>query len=339
MPLLSIIIPVYNVAPFLDDCLRSVLGQHFQDIEVICIDDGSTDESPDILRKWQDKDSRIVIHHQENQGSSASRNTGLNNAKGEYVTFVDGDDIVCEDIYTTSIEAMGHHQLDAYIFGFKTYPNNKEHPTGFTTGVPLTPQELFSSCPHIQSKNSLCFCWRFVYRACLLKSNHLFFDERIRIGEDMIYNIDAIFHCHRIMASDAARYIYRKNNAESLMTTPFKRGMEASFIHMYSTKKSQIAKYRLAEFSDYPSDLNEYIIKTYLPLMVKNLYADPSNPDIPSSLRRILSLDMAKDAFSGVGFRNIFPSRKEYAFYLILRFKCISLAKHYYDKLYGNLRH
>lgn len=330
---------MYNGASFLDDCLRSVLSQHFQDIEVICINDGSTDETPNLLRHWQQKDGRIVIIDQENQGLSTSRNKGLEIVKGEYVTFVDADDMVCEDIYTTSIETMEYHQLDAYLFGFKTIPDNKVHLTGFTTDKLLTPQELFSSCSHIQSKNSLCFCWRFVFRASILESNHLIFDERIKIGEDMVFNIDAIFHCRRIMVSDAPKYIYRKNNAESLMTTPFKKELEASFIHMYSTKKDQIVKYHLAEFSDYPSDLNKYIIMSYLPLMVKNLYADPSNPDIPSSLRRILSLDMARDAFSGVGFRNIFPSRKEYAFYLILRFKCISLAKHYYDKLYGNLRH
>lgn len=338
MPFLSIIIPVYNTAPFLDDCLSSVLGQHFQDIEVICVNDGSTDETPNILRRWQQNDSRIVIINQENQGLSASRNNGLKIAKGEYVTFVDADDMVCEDIYTTSIETIKHHQLDAYIFGFKTYPDNKEHPTGFTTGKLLTPQELFSSCSHIQSKNSLCFCWRFVYRSFVLKSNNLFFDERIRIGEDMVFNIDAIFHSRCIMVSDTPSYIYRKDNAQSLMTSPFKKGLESSFTHMYSIKKTQIAKYHLSEFSDYPTDLNNYTIKTYLPLMIKNIYADPSKPDISISLHRILSMDMIKDAFSEIGFRKLFPSWKEYVFYLILKFRCTSIAKHYYDKLYGNIQ-
>ena len=92
MPYFSIIIPVYNVAPYLRECLDSVLAQTFTDWEVICVDDGSTDESGAILDEYAAKDKRIIVFHQENGGVGDARNFGVNQADGEYVIFLDGDD-------------------------------------------------------------------------------------------------------------------------------------------------------------------------------------------------------------------------------------------------------
>ncbi len=92
MPTISVIIPVYNAAATLDDCLQSVAGQSFKDLEIICIDDGSTDKSGEILAAWQAKDSRIKVLHQKNLGGGAARNAGLAVAAGEYIHFLDSDD-------------------------------------------------------------------------------------------------------------------------------------------------------------------------------------------------------------------------------------------------------
>ena len=91
MPKISVIIPVYNVEKYLAECLTSVVNQTFKDIEIICVNDGSTDNSPKILKEFAQKDSRIKIINQENQGLSAARNTGLDVATGEYVSFIDSD--------------------------------------------------------------------------------------------------------------------------------------------------------------------------------------------------------------------------------------------------------
>lgn len=163
MPILSVIIPVYNVSFYLEECLSSVVHQSLQDIEIICINDGSTDNSLEILKKWGKKDNRIVILNQENKGVSAARNEGLKIAKGNYITFVDADDMVCPNIYSSLIPKMQIYELDAYIFAFKTFPNEKIETIGFPTNRILTWQELFASNPQIQSKKSLCFNWRFIY--------------------------------------------------------------------------------------------------------------------------------------------------------------------------------
>lgn len=92
MPKVSVIVPVYNVAKYLGRCLDSVLSQTFQDFEVICINDGSTDNSLEILHQYAQKDERVKIINQKNSGAGLSRNTGINMAQGDYLSFIDADD-------------------------------------------------------------------------------------------------------------------------------------------------------------------------------------------------------------------------------------------------------
>ena len=105
----SIVIPVYNVAPYLRECLDSLLAQTCADWEAVCVDDGSTDSSGAILDEYAAKDSRFVVVHQENRGVSAARNKGLDIAKGEWLVFLDGDDaasIQLTEEYTARISTL-----------------------------------------------------------------------------------------------------------------------------------------------------------------------------------------------------------------------------------------
>ena len=94
MPLVSIIVPVYNAIEYLDDCIRSITEQTLEDIEILLVDDGSTDDSLDVLRKWENRDSRIKVIHQQNSGVSAARRKGVELASGDWVSFVDADDVL-----------------------------------------------------------------------------------------------------------------------------------------------------------------------------------------------------------------------------------------------------
>ena len=103
---ISIIIPVYNCAPYVDRCIRSVMAQTHRDLEIICVDDGSTDGSGTILDELSREDGRIRVIHQENAGVSAARNAGIDMASGELFTFVDGDDTIEPDMYENMYLAM-----------------------------------------------------------------------------------------------------------------------------------------------------------------------------------------------------------------------------------------
>lgn len=118
MPLLSIIVPIYNVEEYLPRCIESILAQVFTDFELILINDGSPDHCDEIMREYANKDERIITIYQDNQGVSAARNAGLKVAQGKYVGFVDPDDWISSYMYSTIIPAMEKSNVDLGIVGF-----------------------------------------------------------------------------------------------------------------------------------------------------------------------------------------------------------------------------
>lgn len=105
-PLISIIVPVYNVEKYLDQCIKSIVNQTYKNLEIILVDDGSSDNSPHICDEWAKKDNRIKVIHKENSGVSAARNVGLDKAAGEYIGFIDSDDYIEKDMYSTMLCAI-----------------------------------------------------------------------------------------------------------------------------------------------------------------------------------------------------------------------------------------
>ena len=103
---ISVIIPVYNAELYLEKCIESVLGQTFDALEVICVDDGSSDASVEILRKFQNKDERLIVLQQKNRGAGAARNNGLRRAKGKFIHFLDADDWVDTAAYEKLYKVM-----------------------------------------------------------------------------------------------------------------------------------------------------------------------------------------------------------------------------------------
>lgn len=108
--LISVIVPVYNIAPYLPDCISSILRQSYTNIEVIAVDDGSTDDSWHILEKLAEVDNRLRVIHQENGGVTKARLTGIVSAQGEWIGFVDGDDVIEPDMYE---RLLAHYRKQA----------------------------------------------------------------------------------------------------------------------------------------------------------------------------------------------------------------------------------
>jgi glycosyltransferase involved in cell wall biosynthesis len=127
--LLSIITPVYNVASYLDRCVLSILAQSYHDIELILVDDGSTDGSSVICDKWTSEDSRVIVIHKENGGVSSARNAGLEVVKGEYLTFVDPDDFIAPETYEANMAyLLDHREVDILQYPYCNYVNDNETP-------------------------------------------------------------------------------------------------------------------------------------------------------------------------------------------------------------------
>lgn len=123
-PLVSVVIPVYNVEPYLDRCVKSVADQSYSNLEIILVNDGSTDESPELCDAWSERDPRIRAIHQKNAGLGMARNAGMAAASGEYICFFDSDDYVDEMTIEKCVAGAEAHQADAVVFGRWDVPEN-----------------------------------------------------------------------------------------------------------------------------------------------------------------------------------------------------------------------
>ena len=124
--LISVIIPVYQVEKYLDKCVESVVNQSYRNLEIILVDDGSTDSCPELCDAWKTKDSRITVVHQENSGGGQARNRALDIAQGEFIAFVDSDDYIAPTMYE-SLYSLFHDDIDIVECGFFTvYDDNAQ---------------------------------------------------------------------------------------------------------------------------------------------------------------------------------------------------------------------
>lgn len=228
MPAISIIVPVYNVEKYLADCLDSLLNQSLKDIEIICINDGSTDASAQILASYKAQNPDIIaVIEQENRGLSVARNEGLSAAKGEYVCFLDSDDMMAdgalETLYNhvkanTKIQIINYEtapllfedgQEDTAKAKYYTISNQY---TGIRPGADFL-VEMLENNDYIESANLL-----FINRKWLLENKITF--EPFALYEDSIFSIECFLKCQYMMHLSMGAYIYRIR-ANSIMTSAY----------------------------------------------------------------------------------------------------------------------
>lgn len=214
--MISIIIPVYNVEQFLPQCLNSILAQTYQDYEVILVDDGSPDGSGVICDEYAQKDVRFRVIHKQNAGVSAARNTGIEMAKGEWVSFIDSDDFVEPD-YLASFDADGN-DADLVIQGLEYY----DHRNGSYFGKKQL-KKIRLTADNILTVTADCellevgFPYGKSYRRKLLIDNNIRFDTSISFHEDHIFVLDFMNVADSIVLSDSIAYKYRcYHTAQSL---------------------------------------------------------------------------------------------------------------------------
>lgn len=216
MALISVIVPVYNVAPYLRRCLESILAQTFNDFEAICINDGSTDNSLDILRQYTQKDKRIIIFNQENMGLSAARNAGLREAKGKYITFIDSDDFVAPEFLKCLYEAIINSGADISGCDFFKIKNNYQ---AFKPCVnPKT--KIFDDAlgTLLDKRNFIHFnVWNKLYKREVL--NGVWFVEGIYF-EDWVFNTIVFSKANAFAWIEASLYGYRISD-NSIMRSSF----------------------------------------------------------------------------------------------------------------------
>lgn len=203
---ISVIIPVYNTEQYLSACLKSVKDQTYSNLEILCIDDGSSDGSLSILERYSSEDKRFVIISQSNQGVSSARNAGLDRASGEYISFVDSDDQLEPEMYETLVGLLDDEQADIAHCGYKKiHLDGSEaymHGTG-TMLVQTSSEALYSLLAENYFSGSL---WNKLYKADLF--HNLRFDPKLKINEDILMNSYLFQRARKIVFLDACYYVY-----------------------------------------------------------------------------------------------------------------------------------
>jgi len=212
-PLLSIITPVYNVKPYLNRCVESILNQSYSNIELIMIDDGSTDGSSILCDEWAAKDNRIIVIHKENGGVSSARNAGLEKAGGEYLTFVDPDDFLAPDTYGSNMDyLLNHQEVDILQYPYCHYVNdnnisNYHKPSSV---VFVGAKEIFRNW---WSGSPLEYViWNKIYKRCLWHDIHFNVDH---ISEDTCLVPKFINRAKTVYISENGLYYYQRAREES----------------------------------------------------------------------------------------------------------------------------
>ena len=243
MAKVSVILPVYNVEKYLRKCMESIVSQTFGDIEIICIDDGSTDGSPDILKEFAEKDSRIKLIVQENAGVGYARNRGIELAQGEYILFVDSDDYLDSKAVEISLNRIEETGAELCLFNARDIDAVTEEPIyhNYLRMGRLKEYETFSEKDmgedifQITAHN----CWNRLYKKELFNDKRLRFYEGIRY-EDAYFCFLSLLIPKKITYIDKRLYYYRRNRPGSLMATDVKSSCD--IISAYKRTKEDMLR-------------------------------------------------------------------------------------------------
>lgn len=226
-PLASVIIPVYNAGAYLEECVDSIRGQTYSHLEIILVDDGSTDGGGRICDGFSEEDPRIRVIHQENKGVSAARNAGLDAAKGTYIYFVDSDDWVAETMVEESVLVMEQKSYDICSWGHMVYE------VGNSLYCGRWETNLFQFPTEEKKRNFLCryfLAYRLgwgvtfhAFRRDIIERGRLRFLPEIKIYEDMDFCFRYLLGCQNLYYIPKPFYVYRQHNASATHTSKLQK--------------------------------------------------------------------------------------------------------------------
>lgn len=230
MKKVSVIVPIYDVEKYLPKCLDSIVGQTYENLEIICVDDGSPDNSADIVRSYAEKDDRIILIRKENGGLSSARNEGIKHATGEYTVFLDSDDWIDKETIAAAVEATERDGVEMVMWGYvREYKNKSIEKHIFDSDRIFSKEEtknyvhrrivglLGEELANPATADSLGTAWGKLYNTKKIKDNNIeFVDTKIIGTEDLLFNTYYFGYVETCKFINKPYNHYRKDNESSL---------------------------------------------------------------------------------------------------------------------------
>jgi glycosyltransferase involved in cell wall biosynthesis len=225
--LISVIVPVYNAEKFLKRCIESVIKQSYENIELILINDGSTDYSGIICDNYACTDHRVITITQKNKGPAAARNAGIRSATGEAVFFLDADDFIEYNAIEILVKAYKQHQADLVMGNFGKLENHGEiikQKVSFNLNnkpfdhqiKELSKSDIETYVRHFlkhPSNHLISYCWGRLYKLSIVRENAIWANEKMRLFEDFVFNLECLKKSNKVVFVNKCLYIYTMHNS------------------------------------------------------------------------------------------------------------------------------
>lgn len=281
-PKVSVIMPVYNAHDYLEQCLSSVLNQTLQEIEIICVDDDSKDDSLAILQRLAAADSRLTVIHQENGGAGAARNNGLQYSTGEYLSILDCDDFFEPDMLEKAYWEAKKNALDIVTFGCDFYDNESGtyRPCTYSINRKLLPaQQIFCADDVKQDVFKLFVGWSWdkLFRTEFVREHNLLFQEQ-RTTNDMLFVFNGLLRAKRIAVMDNV-FVHQRRGLQSLSVTREKSWM--CFYNALLALREEM--YKIGCYERFEQDFKNYCV--HFSLWNLNTLKEPTHTLLYNKLR------------------------------------------------------
>lgn len=257
-PKLSIVIPVYNAEAYLSQCLDSILTQEFSDIEVLLINDGSVDSSGSICNQYALRDTRVKVFHEKNSGVGGARNIGLNNANGEWVTFVDADDWLPQGALNIFYEKTEAPIIIAPYYEF--YQGEMNFPFDFIQSNKELIKKKDLLTQYLSTSLLKTVCGKF-YRREIIRNNK--FDNHIKLGEDTLFFLRIVLQVDKVFLLSKPLYVYRMFPKTSKYSQNVEDAIYAlkTVMSAYDDLNVKVPEFEVCIFCDYKYTCQDIINK------------------------------------------------------------------------------
>ena len=245
LPQISVVVPVYNSERYLAQCIESILSQTYRKLELILVNDGSTDKSGTICEEYSKKDDRIKVIHTPNSGVSAARNIGIHLANGEFITFMDSDDFAGSALLEKMVETIEETDSDMCVAGFFTFYNQDsqiEHVLNLAGSIKME-EFVMKYFEEAYQKDLLSGPCHKLFRRKIIYTHNLRYDDKYSICEDGIFSYTYLSYCQTITFLPFSLYYYRQRTGEEhLMAGYYPNSFDALTVY-YDSVKHILAAY------------------------------------------------------------------------------------------------